>query len=104
MASQVTRGGHPDEGSTVRDKFWLWGHDAGSHNDGWGLPGPSRITPAEAAFYMGIPNLIMVRYKGRPLLPLDQFAVPLQALQRVVWSAVGAHGQSDEEERSHVLN
>ncbi len=92
------------DGSIVRDRLWLWGHDAGSHNDGWGLPGPSRIAPAEAAFYLGIPNLIMVRYKGRPPLPLDQFAVRLQALRRVVWSAVGAHGQSDEEERSHVLN
>src|SRR5438552_4799783 len=46
----------------------------------------------------------MVRYKGRPPLPLDQFGVPLQALRQVVWSAVGAHGQSDEEERSHILN
>jgi hypothetical protein len=60
--------------------------------------------PAEAAFYLGLPNLIMVRYKGRPPLPLDQFAVPFQGLRRVVWSAVGAHGQSNEEERSHVLD
>ena len=45
----------------------------------------------------------MVRYHGRPPLPLDQFAVPLRALKRVVWSAVGAHGQTDEAERAHVL-
>ena len=102
--SQGATAGRRGDGSTVRDRLWLWGHDAGAHNDGWGLPGPSRITPAEAAFYLGIPNLIMVRYQGRPRLPLDQFAVPLQALRRVVWSAVGAHGQSDEEERAHVLN
>ena len=92
------------DGSAVHDRLWLWGHDAGSHNDGWGLPGPSRITPAEAAFYMGIPNLIMVRHKDRPPLPLDQFAVSLRPLRCVVWSAVGAHGQSDEKERSHVLD
>src|SRR5947207_967677 len=104
MASQRTAATRQAEGSTLRDRLWVWGHDAGSHNDGWGLPGPSRITPAEAAFYLGIPNLIMVRYKGRPPLPLDQFAVPLRALRRVVWSAVGAHGQTDEEERSHVLD
>ena len=91
-------------GSTFRDRLWLWGHDVGMHNDGWGLPRPSRITAAEAALYLGIPNLIMVRYNGRPPLPLDQFAVPLRALRQVVWSAVGAHGQSDEEERSHVLD
>jgi hypothetical protein len=92
------------EKSTVRDRLWLWGHDAGSHNEGWGLPGPSRITPTEAAFYLGIPNLVMVRYRGRPLLPLDQFAVPLRSLRRVVWSAVGAHGETDKYERAHVLD
>ncbi len=88
----------------VRDKLWLWGHDAGAHNEGWGLPRHSRITPAEAACYLGIPNLIMVRYQGRPALPFDQFAVPLRALRRVVWSVVGACGQTDEQERAHVLD
>jgi hypothetical protein len=44
------------ERSTVRDKLWLWGHDAGAHNDGWGLPRPSRITPTEAAFYLNRDN------------------------------------------------
>jgi hypothetical protein len=84
--------------------LWLWGHDAGAHNEGWRLPKPSRITPTEAAFYLGIPNLIMVRYQGRPPLPFDQYAVPLRALKRVVWSVVGARGQTDERERAHVLD
>src|SRR5262245_43350864 len=104
MSDQRTPTGRPGEGPPVRDRLWLWGHDAGAHDDGWGLPGPSRITPAEAAFYLGIPNLIMVRYQGRPPLPLDRFAVPLRALRRVVWSAVGAHGQTDDRERAHVLD
>src|SRR5262245_34340746 len=90
--------------ATIRDRLWLWGHDAGAHNDSWGLPGPSRITPAEAAFYLGIPNLIMVRYQGRPPLPFDQYALPFRALKRVVWSVVGARGQTDEGERAHVLD
>lgn len=89
--------------ASIRDRLWLWGHDAGAHDDGWGLPRPSRITPAEAAFYLGIPNLIMVRYQGRPPLPFDQYAVPLRALRRVVWSVVGAAGQTDAAERDHVL-
>src|SRR4029077_13139691 len=71
--------------------------------EGGAVPVPARFPPAEAAFYLGVPNLIMVRYKGRPLLPLDQFAVPLRALRRVVWSAVEAHGQSEEGERAHTL-
>jgi hypothetical protein len=92
------------EKSTVQDKLWLWGHDAGAHNDSWGLPKPSRITPTEAAVYLRIPNLIMVRYLGRPPLPFDQYALPFRALKRVVWSVVGARGQTDEKERSHVLD
>lgn len=92
------------ESPTVGDRLWLWGHDAGAHNDGWGLPGPSRITPAEAAFYLGVSNLIMVRYAGRPPLPFDQFALPLRTLKQVVWSVVGAEGRTDEEERAHVLD
>jgi hypothetical protein len=89
---------------TVKDKLWLWGHDAGAHNEGWGLLQPSRITPTEAAFYLGIPNVVMVRYMGRPPLPFDQYALPLRVLKRVVWSVVGAAGQTDEEERAHVLD
>jgi hypothetical protein len=92
------------EKSTVPDRLWLWGHDAGAHNDGWGLPRPSRMTPTEAAFYLGIPNLIMVRYQGRPPLPFDQYALPFRALEWVVWSVVGARGQTDERERAHVLD
>jgi hypothetical protein len=104
MPSQGTNALHATEKSTVQDKLWLWGHDAGAHNDSWGLPKPSRITPAEAAFYLGVPNLIMVRYRGRPPLPFDQYAVPFRALKRVVWSVVGAGGQTDEQERAQVLD
>ena len=89
--------------ATVKDKLWLWGHEAGAHNDSWGLPTPSRITPTEAAVYLGIANLIMVRYSGRPPLPFDQYAVPTRSLKRVVWSVVGADGATDEQERAHVL-
>jgi hypothetical protein len=104
MSSQEPTALPSTEQSTVRDKLWLWGHDAGAHNQGWGLPRPSRITPTEAAFYLGIPNLIMVRYQGRPPLPFDQYALPFRALKRVVWSAVGAGGETDERERAHVLD
>src|SRR5215472_16459975 len=92
MPSQEANALGSTEQSTVRDKLWLWGHDAGAHNYGWGLPRPSRITP----------TLIMVRYQGRPPLPFDHYALPFRALRRVVWSVVGAGGQTDEAEREHV--
>ncbi|MDD5706435.1 MAG: hypothetical protein PHR35_10940 [Kiritimatiellae bacterium] len=73
----------------VRDRFWLWGHEAGSHNGMWHLPRPSRMTPAEAAYYMGIPNVVMVRFRNLPKPPFDQYALSLAPLKRVTWSIVG---------------
>jgi hypothetical protein len=89
-----------DAGSTVRDKFWIWGHPAGSHNSYPGLPGASRMTPAEGAFYLGVPNVIMVSFPDNQnpskMLPevssYDQYAISLCPLKRVVWSLVGAGG------------
>ena len=88
---------------SVRDRFWLWGHAAGSHDRGWGLEQASRITPVEAAFYMLIPNLIMVRYEGRPKPPFRQYTLPLRTLREIVWSVVGAEGATDQSEREEVL-
>ncbi|MBI4553641.1 MAG: hypothetical protein HY710_15355 [Candidatus Latescibacteria bacterium] len=83
---------------TVRDHFWLWGHEAGSHDKGYGISGTSRMTPAEGAFYLGTPNLIIVRYNDLPAPPYDQYALALSPLRRVVWSIVGAGGRTDSEE------
>ncbi len=89
-----------DVSSTVRDKLWIWGHVAGSHNSVPGLPGASRMTPAEGAFYLGVPNVIMVSFPDSQnpckMLPevssYDQYAISFRPLQRVVWSLVGAGG------------
>lgn len=89
---------------TVRDRLWIWGHEAGSHNAGWGIPGASRMTPAEGAFYMGVPNLIMVHYgdKRSPGL-LDRYAISFRPLKQVVWSIVGSGGVTSAAEREHVF-
>ena len=96
-------GAQPAARSKVRDHFWLWCHEAGSHDQGWGLPAPSRITPVEAAHYMGIPNAILVRYEGRPAPPFEQYALPFRSLRHVVWSVVGAAGVTGDSEREAVL-
>jgi hypothetical protein len=56
---------------TVRDRLWAWAHDAGVYNGAWGLPGNSRVTPVEGAHYLGVPNIIMIRYEGKPTHPLS---------------------------------
>ena len=82
----------------VRDKFWIWGHHAGSHNDHWGLTDTSRMTPAEGAFYLNVPNIILVRYHDLPQPPYEQYALAFRPLKQVVWSIVGAGGATEHYE------
>ena len=89
---------------TARDRMWIWGHEAGSHREEvYGTPGPSRMTPLEGAVYLGVPNLIMVRYEDKPEMPFDQYALAFRPLKQVYWSTVGGAGATSQAEREHVL-
>ena len=93
--------------ATVRDRLWIWGHEAGSHSalnakGMWGALGPSRITPAEAAYYMGIPNCVMVVYGNRPEPPFDQYTLAMSPLDRIVWSVMGDAGSTRNDEESDL--
>jgi hypothetical protein len=92
---------------TVRDRFWIWGHDAGVYNGDWGLDANSRMTPVEGAYYMGVPNMIFVQYQGKPAMPFEQYAIPMRPLKNIYWSIVGAAGEtqvSSQSEKQAVLN
>lgn len=88
---------------TVRDRSWIFTVHAGGDNEGWGLPKPSRMTPAEGAFYLGVPNLLLIRSHNIPAIPFDQYAIPLRPLKRVVWSLVGSGGKTGAEDRKAAL-
>ena len=89
--------------STVRDKLWIWGHVEGSLNGRYGLPGNSRMTPAEGAYYLGVPNVILVAYRDpkepSKMLPdpanYDEYGISFRPLKRVLWSIVGGGGRVD---------
>jgi len=85
------------ERPTVRDRFWIWGWNAGALTNLYGLPGVSRITAVEGAFYLGVPNLILVALPD-PKEPckwlpeaasFEQYAISFRELKRVVWFIVG---------------
>ena len=69
---------------SLKDKMWIWAHETGSHDQGWNTPAPWRMTPVEGAFYLGLDNLIMVRYEGKPAPPYDQYARPFRPLRQFV--------------------
>lgn len=87
----------PHKKQRVRDKLWVWSLVAGMYNDAPWVPGASRMTPAEAALYLGVPNVCMVTYKTdcklRPSPPYDQYAIALLAFKQVVWALGGAQRQ-----------
>ena len=90
--------------STVGDKLWIWGQDAGCYHQfkGWKLPGMSRMTPAEGAFYMGIPNIMVVRFNNQPKPPFHQYALPMRPLKRIVWSIVGDSSSKDNDSETDI--
>lgn len=94
--------------STVRDRFWIFTCVAGSDNDSLakgGFAQGSRMTPAEGAFYLGVPNLMLIRWRGLPTLAeFDRYARSFAPLDRVVWSIVGSGGDKVGDEVGPVLD
>jgi hypothetical protein len=107
--------------STVRDRLWIFTvyaggnnkeHQAKHHINDYAAGG-SRMTPAEGAFWLGVPNLLFIRAKDIPPLPsaepgrkrtsFEQYAMSFAPLDRVVWSVVGAGGDGGMNELPPVL-
>lgn len=89
--------------NTLRDCFWLWGQEAGCHNDAWGLPSKSRMTPAEAAHDLGIPGVMFVRYNDLPAPSLfEQNALALRPFPRVVWSIIGDSQSKSNDQKTDL--
>jgi hypothetical protein len=64
-----------DNRATVRDRLCIFTTPSGSSNNSMelgGFRGGSRMTPAEGAFYLNVPNLILVRNRELPSLPSNQ--------------------------------
>ncbi len=87
--------------TTVRDKLWLFasrahdddiwlGKGLGDHPIKW-----SRITPAEGALMLDVPNVIMINSDGIPV-PFSAdaygYAESFCRMQNVVWSITGSGG------------
>jgi hypothetical protein len=102
---------------TVRDRMWIFTVAAGENNnelERGNIRGGSRMTPAEGAFYLNVPNLLLIRTRDLPPLPdreswrtktsFQQYAISFRPLDRVVWSVVGSSGIGGMAELHHVLS
>ena len=97
------------------DKYWLFGIRA--HQDDTLLDAlnghpkrrcGSRITPAEGAFMLGVPNIIMVTGDNAEPVPftLDayQYCESFRPLKRVVWSSCGSGGWRNGNEEAFICD
>lgn len=76
----------------IKDCFWIWGHDAGSHHQPGGpicLPGENKHTPWQGANYLGIKNGCYVVFNGHPAPPFNSKADDLDKFENLVWSIMG---------------
>jgi len=93
---------------TVRDRLWIF--CCAANSDFPSMQRRSVMTPAEGAFFLGVPNIIMVQSStteakyGRLEPPFAQHMYALRPLKRVVWSVVGSGGFSDPKETAEVLD
>ena len=87
----------------------LWVFTCAANSDFVHLARRSVITPAEGAFLLGVPNIIVVQSSaqeapyGRLEPPFAQYLVALRPLRRVVWSVVGSGGFHSPRETQEVL-
>ena len=85
---------------TLRDRMWMWGHDARSLKNSYGLGSRGGdIMPGEAIKYMGIPNVCMVRFTGTPLPPFDDYVKQFARAKRLTWSFVDGDGRHTTQQK-----
>lgn len=96
--------------SKVRDGFWIWGQNPGSHhgNDNtYNLPGKNEMETKEGCDFLGIDRCCRVAMGAGPFPPFDEEAEKIKNLKEVVWSAIGAGGltqhNNDQSDLDEVL-
>jgi len=101
---------------TVRDHFWIFSDPEGTDDkrmERFNIKGGSRMSPAEGAFWIDVPNLLFIRDADLPPYPdsekwrtktsYEQYAISFQPLDRVVWSITGSGGKGSMQELPYVL-
>ncbi len=92
---------------TVRDRLWVF--CCAPNTDFRSVQQRSVMPPAEVAYYLDVPNIIMVQSSsaeaqyGRFEPPFEPYALSLRPLKRVSWSVVGSGGFTDPAETTAVL-
>ena len=83
----------------LRDRLWMWGHGPGTTNGICNIPVGKNIDMADAIDYMGIPNVYVIRWMGKPEPPFDEYIKQFRKTKRVGWSIIDGATQSYEQKK-----
>ena len=83
----------------LRDRLWMWGHGPGTTNGLYNIPTGNNIDMADAIEYMGIPNVCVIRWEGKPEPPFDEYIKQFRKTKRVAWSIIDGAPQSFEQKK-----
>ena len=84
----------------LRDRLWMWGHGPGTTNGLYNIPTGNNIDMADAIDYMGIPNICVIRWEGKPEPPFDEYIKQFKKTKRVVWSIVDGAPQDFNQKKT----
>lgn len=87
------------------DRMWLWGQNPGSHHliPTFKLSGHNRMDAITGCRHFNIPNCLRVVMPSGPEPPFDRETEKLSSLRQVVWSVVGSHGVSRNDDNNSDL-
>ena len=83
----------------LRDRLWMWGHGPGTTNGICNIPAGNNIDMADAIDAMGIPNVYVIRWMGKPEPPFDEYIKQFHKTKRVGWSIIDGAPQSYEQKK-----
>lgn len=97
----------------ARDKFWIFGVRPGQDDTLIGQCRKpfhprfgSKVTPAEAALYLDVPNMIMVVCDGVPApfsRQAEHYAFTFTPMKKVLWSSTGSEGYRAGNEEEFIV-
>lgn len=78
----------------LRDRTWIWGHGARTLNGQSGIPDGKPLGEVAAARSLGVSNLAVIRWSGKPQPPYDAFVSNMAKLPGAGWSVVDSAPES----------
>lgn len=92
-----------------REEFWMWGHHpdsfdvAASKGENYNFPKGRRIDMADACKFMGIEKCCVIRWRGLPAYPYDDYSKQFTNLNEIAWSIVDSGSESFSWKQNEAL-